>query len=189
MNNKIVLSWMLSISSLAMASEQAISATVYFGGEGKNYIVSDVQRNCIVGSQPNNSYYTFPGTLKKEEITEISILRVDTDSEGIIATGYNAGFYGIKFKGSGYNNLKKDLEGIRERSCQYSGSSILISLWNETEKKAIGLEFTTAQLGLSKRENNRVKSIIIGLGSVGVMFFLAYYFDLYSKGRALLGRG
>jgi hypothetical protein len=188
---------MVSVFSLVRASEainqQIIPVTVFFGAttEGKNYIVSDIRRNCILNTEPNNSYYAFPSTLKKEEITEIKIFNVDAHEKSIAARGYNQGAYIMEFKGSGYNNLKKDLEGIKARSSQYSGSFILVSLWNEAEKKGIGLEFTTTQLGLNKQENNRTRSIIVFVGIAALALYLTYYFDLYpkdmtAKGAALL---
>ncbi len=208
MNNNIIFSFVLCIFSFVNASEktkcQPIVAHVFEGNDDiERYMVKDIRK--VDSWDLNNRklveiYYKYPETVLAFENVHITGTEFDSQNDMpkislIIMDHGCTKKYGVQFRGSCYENLKKELKSCDDRPKFNNDSRFFrISLMDVTETKGIILELPERQVKTILLTGTQVKSIL-SAAKIGTVFgivglaALIYYFDLYSKGMTLVGRG
>jgi hypothetical protein len=187
MNNKIFFSFMLCVFSLVRASELPISPMYsYVRVNNENSgpcIVTWVERKSL-------EVPTLFDDLESKDTHRVRaqsiILAKDKKSVEIIGCESN-NQYVINFAGTSFVNLKKELE--KAANAFKGGFFPVFEIRLTGSNKPLVLVIGESQAQEQIMGKWSLESKIMAIFGVGFVAALIYYFDLHSKGMALLGRG
>jgi hypothetical protein len=197
-NNKIVcclsLGIMFSLTASQRIERQVIAAQVDMNnGNTRDYEVKDVRKFETADIiEKDNLFYSYPEQIRSIDRV-IGSTKINTvTSNSLVIEGSNINQYVVQFTGDSYANLKKELEKVNEvpKRNEVDYRTFQISLIDKEMTRGVSFDLTEEQFQrIMGPKTSKPKIILTTLGVAGLAIFLAYYFNLYSKCVALLGRG
>lgn len=196
MNNKMFFLIILSIVSPVMASERkTIAAWVCIDdADGEDYSVTDIKKVVFDKNKTFEQNYCYSDKMRDCQIIKNGISSFITyKGTPSFHVGKKIGRneYGVRFEGLNYKHLREGLSDVYTHpkfKCEGSDERVFcISLINRKNTKLISLQFTEQEVKRILAKESSFNKIVAVFGIAGLAA-LIYYFDLYSKCMALLGR-